>query len=98
MFPLYSYTQAQVSNGIPLPTCLYLFNQWVCKLHEELGVVLMEPRGEYCEDDSLCALVTWSDWDLEICLGHECSRKRIKKRAYFEQWIDIRAVYRVRYL
>lgn len=91
MFP----SQSQVDSGIPLPTCLYLFNQWMAKLKAELGVVLMEPGQEYAEQDGLCALATWTDWDLEICLGNECSRKQIRKSSVFNQWVDIRATYRV---
>ena len=58
-------------------------------------MVLMEPGRQYTDEDSLCALVTWSDWDLEVCLGNECSRKQIRKPPCLSQWIDIRAVYRV---
>ncbi len=84
-----------MNSGIPLPTCLYAFNQWVKKLRDEMGVVLMEPEGKYTEEESLCAIATWSDWDLGVCLNYECNRKQIKKRIYFEQWIDIRALYKV---
>lgn len=83
-------SQTQVNNGTPLPTCLYLFNQWADKLRQEVGVVLMEPGCKYSDRDSLCALVTWSDWDLEVCLKQECSRKQIRKPLFFSQWIDIR--------
>lgn len=43
------------------------------------------------------ALMTWSDWDFGVCLKKECSRKRIKKPTYFDQWIDLRALYREHY-
>ena len=65
------------------------------KLKQEVGVVLMEPGREYTDQDALCALVTWSDWDLEVCLNNECSRKQIKKPPFFSQWIDIRSTYKV---
>ena len=84
-----------MDSGIPLPTCLYLFRKWVEQLKQEMGVVLMEPGCEYMDQDDLCALVTWSDWDLEVCLNNECSRKQIKKPAIFSQWIDIRSTYKV---
>ena len=38
-----------------------------------------------------------ADWDLEVCLTYECRRKQIRKQAYFSQWIDLRAVYKVCY-
>ena len=58
-------------------------------------MVLMEPECTYREGETLCAIVTWSDWDMGVCLNHECNRKQIKKAAFFNQWIDIRALYRV---
>jgi ERI1 exoribonuclease 2 len=55
----------------------------------------MEPGQEYSScDDNMCALATWSDWDLGVCLQYECRRKQIRKPAYFDQWIDLRAVYK----
>ena len=35
------------------------------------------------------------DWDFGVCLNYECRRKQLRKPAYFNQWIDIRAVYKV---
>ena len=35
------------------------------------------------------------DWDLEVCLNYECRRKQIRKPNYFNQWIDVRATYKV---
>ena len=35
------------------------------------------------------------DWDLGVCLHYECIRKQIRKPQFFNQWIDIRATYRV---
>ena len=58
-------------------------------------MVLMEPGQEYAEREGLAVLATWTDWDLEICLNNECSRKQIKKSNFLNQWIDIRATYRV---
>ena len=60
-----------------------------------MGVVLMEPGNEYTGEEDLCAIATWTDWDLGVCLKYECSRKQIRKSAFFNQWIDIRAVYKV---
>jgi ERI1 exoribonuclease 2 len=67
----------------------------VWSLREEREVCLMEPGQEYSScDDNMCALATWSDWDLGVCLQYECRRKQIRKPAYFDQWIDLRAVYK----
>ena len=35
-----------------------------------------------------------SDWDLGVCLQYECRRKQIRKPPYFDQWIDLRVVYK----
>ena len=52
--------QEQVDAGVPLPTCLRLFNLWVRGIAEEREITLMEPGKEYSEQLSLCALGTWS--------------------------------------
>lgn len=41
---------------------------------------------------------TCTDWDLEVCLNYECRRKQIRKPTYFNQWIDVRATYKVHYI
>jgi hypothetical protein len=38
-----------------------------------------------------------TDWDLEVCLNYECRRKQIRKPNYFNQWIDVRATYKVQF-
>ena len=35
------------------------------------------------------------DWDLGVALHYECQRKQIRKASYFNQWIDLRAAYKV---
>ncbi len=35
------------------------------------------------------------DWDLGVCLYYECKRKQIKTPTYFNQWVNIRALYKV---
>ena len=50
-----------MDGGIPLPTCLMLFNRWLQGLVRGRGLVLMEPGREYsAEEEGLCALATWS--------------------------------------
>ena len=41
-------------------------------------------------------LISFIDWDLQVCLNCECQRKQIKKPTFFNQWIDLRATYKVR--
>ncbi|XP_071518273.1 ERI1 exoribonuclease 2-like isoform X3 [Panulirus ornatus] len=35
-----------------------------------------------------------TDWDLGVCLHHECLRKQLKKPEFFNQWADIRLLYK----
>ena len=37
--------------------------------------------------------MTWSDWDLAVCLSYECRRKQVSKGDWFAGWCDLRAVY-----
>ncbi|XP_058975249.1 3'-5' exonuclease Snipper-like isoform X3 [Musca domestica] len=85
-------TQKNVDNGIPLQTALMMFQEW---LRKELRVRhLTLPKMSKDNKAGNCAFVTWTDWDFGICLNKECSRKRLKKPPYFNQWIDLRAIYR----
>lgn len=79
-------------DGIPLQTCLMLFDNWqkdMIKLHN-----LVLPKTSRKSLQGNCAFATWSDWDLGLCLAGECERKRLKKHSYFDQWIDVRSIYK----
>jgi len=89
-------TQSMVEQGVPLKTCLMLFKQWLEKVCRQFkinlnGVNLTEEVEGNLKNATCC---TWSDWDLGVCLANECNRKQLKKPEYFNDWIDIRAVYR----
>ncbi|XP_065367814.1 3'-5' exonuclease Snipper-like isoform X1 [Calliphora vicina] len=85
-------TQKTVDNGIPLQTALMMFQEWLRK--ELRARHLMLPKVSKDNKIGNCAFVTWTDWDFGLCLDKECSRKRIKKPPYFNQWIDMRVIYR----
>ena len=90
-------SQDTVDDGIPLATCLVLFRQWLDSVIREHGLVFMgssQDTGLDTEKANLVTSVTWSDWDLSMCLESECRRKQIRKPDCFNSWIDIRAVYR----
>eukprot|EP00731_Ephydatia_muelleri_P024305 Em0016g576a len=87
-------TQDQVDGGLPLPTCLMIFNKWVKELREASSITLVEPGHQYSEDDKLCAIATWTDWDLGVCLKYECSRKHIRRPSYFDHWINLKMLYK----
>ncbi|CAH0564655.1 unnamed protein product [Brassicogethes aeneus] len=84
--------QLQVDNGVPLKTCLVLFDEWLNKLIEK-HKLSFEKR----ENLMYTGFCTWSNWDLGTCLFKECKRKQIKRPKYFSKWIDLRALYNNRY-
>ncbi|KAK2817338.1 hypothetical protein Q5P01_025529 [Channa striata] len=45
----------------------------------------------------LCTFLTWSDWDLGVCLQYECKRKQLHKPEVLNSWIDLRSTYRLFY-
>ncbi|XP_013390057.1 ERI1 exoribonuclease 2 [Lingula anatina] len=84
-------SQEQVEEGIPLSLCLSKFNTWIKNISQERKLVFEQSVSE---GQNLCTIVTWSDWDLGVCLLYECRRKQIRKPAALNSWIDLRATYR----
>ncbi|KAF5301515.1 hypothetical protein FQR65_LT08818 [Abscondita terminalis] len=83
--------QKQVDDGVPLGTCLMLFMKWIKE--QSNSFALSFPGNVIPSESKKVALVTWSDWDLKICLKNECKRKRITKSDLFNAWIDLKALY-----
>ncbi|KAL6111007.1 eri2 [Pungitius sinensis] len=93
-------TQSQVEAGIPLHICLSRFSRWLQKLQLEMGVVFpnrAQRSSAPSPSQKLCAFVTWSDWDLGVCLQFECKRKQLHKPDVLNSWIDLRSTYRLFY-
>ncbi|XP_077575144.1 ERI1 exoribonuclease 2 isoform X2 [Stigmatopora nigra] len=93
-------TQTQVEGGIPLQICLSQFGRWLQKLRLEKGMVFSpQQQSSSSESDGqkLCAFLTWSDWDLGVCLHFECKRKQLNKPNVLNSWIDLRSTYRMFY-
>ncbi|KAH8355153.1 hypothetical protein KR093_006857, partial [Drosophila rubida] len=84
--------QKTVDTGVPLQTALMMFHEWLRKELRARNLLL--PKMHKSNILGNCAFVTWTDWDFGICLHKECTRKRMRKAPYFNQWIDVRAVYR----
>jgi len=87
-------TQELVDDGVPLATCLVLFRQWFDSKCREYRITVSEEAATEDTSLSYATCVTWSDWDLSLCLENECKRKQIRKPECFNAWIDIRSVYR----
>ncbi|KAM4595766.1 ERI1 exoribonuclease 2 [Fundulus diaphanus] len=93
-------TQAQVEAGVPLQICLSRFNRWVQNLQLEKGVMFpnkQQPCPASSPSKKLCTFLTWSDWDLGVCLQYECKRKQLHKPDVLNSWIDLRSTYRLFY-
>uniref|UniRef100_A0A3Q2PHZ1 ERI1 exoribonuclease 2 n=1 Tax=Fundulus heteroclitus TaxID=8078 RepID=A0A3Q2PHZ1_FUNHE len=93
-------TQAQVEAGVPLQICLSRFNRWVQNLQLEKGVMFpnkQQPCSASSPSKKLCTFLTWSDWDLGVCLQYECKRKQLHKPDVLNSWIDLRSTYRLFY-
>lgn len=78
-------TQEQVDQGAPLGTTLMMFRNWQ-KTHY--------PNFVYgAHGDKNCAIVTWTDWDLQLQLENECKRKNLVYPPCLRSWIDLKYVY-----
>ncbi|XP_038843785.1 ERI1 exoribonuclease 2-like [Salvelinus namaycush] len=77
--------------------CLSRFSRWLQALEHQRGVVFPRDQRAPVAEQRPCAFVTWSDWDLGVCLLYECKRKQLHKPAVLNSWIDLRATYRLFY-
>lgn len=85
-------SQQTCDASAPLQSVLLQFNEWlrtVCHEHR-----LLLPKRSARNKVGNTALASWSDWDFGVCLANECDRKRVQKPAYFDQWCDLRAIYK----
>ncbi|XP_041838478.1 ERI1 exoribonuclease 2 [Melanotaenia boesemani] len=93
-------TQMQVEAGIPLQICLSRFSRWLQNLQLERGVAFPNKQptcSAALPSQRLCTFLTWSDWDLGVCLQYECKRKQLHKPDVLNNWIDLRSTYRLFY-
>lgn len=56
VFATSGITQETVNSGIPLGTCIMLFNQWIKKLTLEKKIVFHKQSVGF----KICTFVTWS--------------------------------------
>ncbi|XP_077880380.1 ERI1 exoribonuclease 2 isoform X8 [Ictidomys tridecemlineatus] len=90
--------QAQVDEGVPLKICLSQFCKWIHKIQQQKKIIFAPGVSEPSTSGAkLCAFVTWSDWDLGVCLEYECKRKQLLKPMFLNSWIDLRATYKLFY-
>ncbi|NXR02551.1 ERI2 exoribonuclease, partial [Sagittarius serpentarius] len=91
-------TQNQVDEGVPLNICLSQFLKWIKKIQKEKKVVFgTDILSNSTSEAKACTFVTWTDWDLGVCLQYECKRKQLQKPDILNSWIDLKATYRAFY-
>ncbi|NWV12155.1 ERI2 exoribonuclease, partial [Ptilonorhynchus violaceus] len=91
-------TQNQVDEGIPLNICLSQFLKWIQKIQKEKKIIFStDAQSNSTLEAKACAFVTWTDWDLGVCLQYECKRKQLRKPDILNSWIDLKATYRAFY-
>ncbi|KAI1233787.1 hypothetical protein IHE44_0004234, partial [Lamprotornis superbus] len=91
-------TQNQVDEGVPLNICLSQFLKWIQKIQKEKKIIFSTDSQSNCTSEAkACAFVTWTDWDLGVCLHYECKRKQLRKPDILNSWIDLKATYRAFY-
>lgn len=86
--------QSQIDSSDPLNKVLTQFHDWLKRMITKYRLVL--PKTSPSAPLGNTIFVTWSDWDFGVCLQQECQRKRLTLQGYFNQWMDLRALYRVR--
>ncbi|NXW66850.1 ERI2 exoribonuclease, partial [Eurystomus gularis] len=89
-------TQNQVDEGVPLNICLSQFWKWIQKIQKEKKIIFSTETPSNPEAKA-CTFVTWTDWDLGVCLQYECKRKQLRKPDILNSWIDLKATYRAFY-
>ncbi|XP_059718045.1 ERI1 exoribonuclease 2 [Haemorhous mexicanus] len=91
-------TQNQVDQGVPLNICLSQFMKWIQKIQKEKKMMFTtDSQSNSTSEAKVCAFVTWTDWDLGVCLHYECQRKQLRKPDILNSWIDLKATYRAFY-
>ncbi|NWI64497.1 ERI2 exoribonuclease, partial [Todus mexicanus] len=91
-------TQNQVDEGVPLNICLSQFLKWIQKIQKEKKILFgTDTPSNSSSEAKACTFVTWTDWDLGVCLQYECKRKQLRKPDIFNSWIDLKATYRAFY-
>ncbi|XP_067407100.1 ERI1 exoribonuclease 2 [Emydura macquarii macquarii] len=90
--------QNQVDEGVPLNICLSQFSKWIQKIQKERKIIFNSDVSSHSVSEAKsCTFVTWSDWDLGVCLQYECKRKQLRKPDILNSWIDLRATYKLFY-
>ncbi|KXZ55373.1 hypothetical protein GPECTOR_3g500 [Gonium pectorale] len=86
------------------PFCVELtgIEQWQVDSAPLLGDVLprmqawLEGLGALAEGASLLP-ITWTDWDLKVCLETECEWRKLPRPPHLRRWCNLKQLYMARY-
>ncbi|NXC38347.1 ERI2 exoribonuclease, partial [Penelope pileata] len=96
--PWFALVTRCFDEGVPLNVCLSQFLKWIQKIQKEKKILFgSDLPSDPTSKAKPCAFVTWTDWDLGVCLHYECKRKQLRKPDIFNSWIDLKATYRAFY-
>lgn len=84
-------TQETVDEGELFADVMEKFRKWMKETIQEKKLVL--PKTRKSNPDGNCAMVTWGNWDFLIQLRNECTRKKVRRPSFFNQWIDLKEIY-----
>lgn len=84
-------TQDTVDSGELILDVVEEFRQWMKKTIKEYELVL--PKTKKSNVEGNCGFCTWGNWDFLIQLRNECNRKKVRRPSFFNQWIDLKAIY-----
>jgi len=76
-------------SGVPLPTALMLFGKWLEAAKRRFSFEVNDVKT----GKKTATFLTWSDWDLKVCLPGECRRKQLRPLEAARGWCDLRATY-----
>jgi len=80
--------QEQVEDAVSLEEALDKFEEWL------IGHRIIAQNGK---SNLSFAFVTWGSWDLMLMLPTQCGRLKIKQPYYYNQWIDLKILFKQRF-
>jgi len=83
--------QKTVDEGELFPNVVEDFRKWMKDTVKEKNLIL--PKTTKSLPEGNCALVSWGNWDFLIQLKNECTRKKVRRPSFFNQWIDLKEIY-----
>lgn len=84
-------SQETVDKGELLEDVMEQFISWMKEIIARYDLIL--PKTKKSNLLGNCIICTWGNWDFLIQLKAECSRKKIRRPPFLNQWCDLKEVY-----